>query len=323
MIQGFVWENKWFIGADVSKRWVDLADTEGRHKRVGNDETSLAALFTGAWGCERSGRLVCEATGGYERPLVRVAERLGLPLCRVHPNRAHAFIKAFGPSAKTDKIDARLLAAYAQATRDEAVTVFPRETQQKLKDLVVRLQQLKALRHEETCRAQQTDRRAILASIHAMTAVIEEQITLVQAEIETCITADPALAHRYHLLRSCKGVGPQLAQSLLAYLPELGTLNRRKIAALVGVAPITKASGSSLNMAHIQGGRKALRDILFMASLSTARFNPPLSAVYTRLTARGKPAKLALTAVMRKLIITLNAMVKTDQLWEPHPPGFP
>ena len=317
MIQSSVSQNKCFIGVDVSKKWIDLADLQGRHKRVSNDEVSIAALFSGPWATKECVRVVCEATGGYERPLMRVAQRLALPLCRVHPNRTHAFIKAFGPAAKTDKIDAQMLAAYAQATQGQELTLVLNETQQKLKDLTSRLQQIKALHQEETCRLQQTDIKAVRGSIEAVLRLLEEQKNAIQTAINETIETDPVLLHRYKLLRSCKGVGPQLAQSLLAFLPELGLLNRRKIAALVGVAPITKASGSCLNVAHIHGGRKAVRDVLYMASVSASRYNPALHAGYKRLTANGKPAKLALTAVMRKLLITLNAMVKTDTPWSP------
>lgn len=317
MIQFDVSQDKCFLGVDVSKKWVDITDTQGRHKRVSNDEASIAALFSGPWVAEQCGRVVCEATGGYERPLMRVAQRLSLPLYRVHPNRTHAFIKAFGKAAKTDKIDAQMLAVYAQATQGEELTLFPSETQQKLKDLMARLQQLKALHQEEVCRLAQTDVKAVRGSIEAVLLLLEEQKRAVQTAIDEVIAADPVLRHRYELLRSCKGVGPQLAQSLLAFLPELGLLNRRKIAALVGVAPITKSSGSCLNVAHIHGGRKSLRDVLYMASISASRHNPALNAGYKRLITNGKPAKLALTAVMRKLLITLNAMVKTNTPWSP------
>ena len=216
---------------------------------MNNDEASLAALFTGPWAGEECGRIVCEATGGYERPLLRVAQRLSLPLRRVHPNRTHAYVKAFGRAAKTDKIDAQMLAAYARATQGEPLTVFPSKTQQTLRDLISRLQQLKALHQEEICRAKQTDIRFVQGSIQAILSVIEAQRKDVQTAIDDVIASDPELHHRYKLLRTCKGVGPQLAQSLLAFLPELGLLNRRKIAALVGVAPLTKQSGSCLNVA--------------------------------------------------------------------------
>jgi transposase len=315
MIQTVLSQDKCFVGIDISKHWVDFADTQGRRKHVANDETLIAAQFTGPWAGELCGRVVCEATGGYERPLLRVAERLSLPLCRVHPNRTHAFIQAFGPAAKTDQIDARMLACYARATQGEALTFFPSASQQKLRDLASRLQQLKALHQTEICRAKQTDLKVIRSSIQAVLGVIEDQIKALQADIDATIAADAVLAHRYKLLRSCKGVGPQLAQSLLAFLPELGALNRRKIAALVGVAPVSRLSGSCLNVAHIRGGRKPLRDILYMASVAAARHNPALRCGYQRLVANGKPPKLALTAVMRKLIITLNAMLRADAFW--------
>ncbi len=307
--------DKYFLGVDVSKNWIDLADTQGRHRRVVNDETVIAAQFTGPWAGELCARVVCEATGGYEQALMRVAERLSLPFCRVHPNRAHAYVKAFGKLAKTDKIDARMLASYAQATQSEPLTAIPSKSQQNLEELTHRLKQIKALRQEETCRHKQADSKIIRASIEALVKVVDEQIMAVQKEIDAVISADGTLSQRYKLLRSCKGVGSQTAQAVLAFLPEIGTLNRRQVAALVGVAPISMISGSSLNMAHIYGGRKPLRDILYMAAVSASVHNPVLKQDYARLREAGKPGKVALTALMRKIIVTLNAMVKANTVW--------
>jgi len=307
--------NKYFLGVDVSKSWIDIADTQGRHRRIANDESVIAAQFAGPWSRELCARVVCEATGGYERPLLRVAQRLSLPLCRVHPNRAHAYVKAFGKMAKTDKIDAKMLARYAQATNEDPLTVLPSKTQQNLVELAHRLRQLKALHQQEICRQQQAEDKVILSSIAAVLLVLDHQIKSVQAAIDALIGADENLSRRYKILRSCKGVGPQTAQAFLAFLPEIGTLNRRKIAALVGVAPISKISGSSLDVAHIHGGRKALRDVLYMAAVAAARHNPVLKQDYDRLRQNGKPAKVALVAIMRKIVITLNSMLKTDTSW--------
>jgi transposase len=315
-----------FIGVDVSEAWVDIADTDGRRKQVANEVAAIAAAFTGPW--STCANIVCEATGGYERALMRVAAQLALPLRRVHPNRARAFAQATGRLAKTDVIDAKMLAQLAAFTVHEPPKPLPSAQAQELAAMVSRLNQLTDLRQSESCRAQLAPGTRIKASINAMLKVIDAQIDAMQEAIDAFIAADPALTENATLLRSCKGVGPKSAgpksagpksagpksaQAILAMLPEIGTLDRRKIAALVGVAPITKASGSSINHASIAGGRKALRDILFMAALSASAHNPTFKACRDRLKANGKPHKLVIVAVLRKLITTLNAIIKSRQ----------
>ena len=304
-----------FIGVDVSKAWVDIADTDGRRKQVANEVAAIAAAFTGSW--STCANIVCEATGGYERALMRVAAKLALPLRRVHPNRARAFAQATGRLAKTDVIDAKMLAQLAAFTVHEPPKPLPSAQAQELAAMVSRLDQLTDLRQSESCRAQLAPGTRIKASINAMLKVIDAQIDAMQEAIDAFIAADPALVENASLLRSCKGVGPKSAQAILAMLPEIGTLDRRKIAALVGVAPITKASGASINHASIAGGRKALRDILFMAALSPSAHNPTFKAFRDRLKANGKPHKLVIVAVLRKLITTLNAMIKAKTPFKP------
>ena len=304
-----------FIGVDVSKAWIDIADTKGRRARVANEDEAIRSAFTGPW--VSCAHIVCEATGGYERALMRVARDLGLPLRRVHPNRARAFGQATAKLAKTDALDAQMLAKFAAFTVDEPWEPSPAPNHQELADMVSRLTQLKALHQSEVCRAQMDVPVAIRRSIAAMTATIKAQIDAMQDAIDALIAADPDLRENAKLLRSCKGIGPQSAQAILALLPEIGTLNRRKVAALVGVAPITKTSGSSVKSASIKGGRKALRDILFMAALTASKHNPTFKTFYDRLRASGKPHKVALIAVLRKLITTLNAMIHSQKVFNP------
>lgn len=303
-----------FIGVDVSKDWLDIADTQGRALRVVNREAAIAAAFSGPW--SSCANMVCEATGGYERALMRVAERRGLPLRRVHPNRARAFGQMTARLAKTDALDARLLARFAAFTADEPQIALPDARKQELADMVSRLNQLTSLHQSESCRAQQAATAKTKASIKAVLKVIAAQIDAMQEAIDAFIADDPTLSQNVAIMRSCKGVGPKSAQAILAMLPEIGALNRRKIAALVGVAPITRASGSSVNHASIKGGRKALRDILFMAALTASKHNPVFKTFYERLRASGKPHKLALIAVLRKLITTLNAMINSQQIFK-------
>lgn len=303
-----------FIGVDVSKDWIDIADTQGRVLRVANELAAIKAVFTGPWAtCVN---MVCEATGGYERVMMRAAVELGLPLRRAHPNRARAFAQAVGRLAKTDVLDAKILARFAEFTASEPSAPLPGAKVQELAGMVGRLNQLTDLRQSESCRVKQADGATIKASIDAVLNVIEAQIGAMQEAIDAFIADDPTLSENVEIMRSCKGVGPKSAQAILAMLPEIGSINRRKIAALVGVAPITKASGSSINHASITGGRKALRDILFMAALTASRHNPTFKVFYDRLRANGKPHKLALVAVLRKLITTLNAMIKSRQKFE-------
>ena len=261
--------------------------------------------------------MVCEATGGYERPLMRVAAQLGLPLRRVHPNRARAFAKASARLAKTDAIDARMLARFAAFIADEPARPSPAPQTQTLAALVSRLDQLSDLRQSESCRAHQAHEASVKASIGAVIEVLDSQIDAIQHASDALIASDPILTEKASLLRSCKGVGPKNAQMILARLPEIGALDRRKIAALVGVAPITCKSGSSINRASIAGGRKPLRDTLFMAALCASSHNPTFIAFRDRLKANGKPHKLIIVAVIRKLIVTLNAMIKAKTPFKP------
>jgi len=303
-----------FVGLDVSKSWVDIADSAGRKQRVSNDAAALTAALEGyRGGCAN---MVCEATGGCERALLQVAAELALPLRRVHPNRAHAFAKATGQLGKNDALDAQMLKKFAAFTAGEPPAPLPRPQTQTLAAMVSRLNQLIDLRQSESCRAQQAEAGPIRASIEALMSVIQAQIDAMQQAIDAFIASDPVLAENASLMRSCKGVGPKTAQAVLAWLPEIGTLNRRKIAALVGVAPITCKSGSSINHAAIAGGRKPLRDILFMAALSASAHNPTFIAFRQRLKANGNPHKLAIVAVMRKLITTLNAIIKSRQTFK-------
>jgi transposase len=304
-----------YLGVDVSKAWLDIADTKGRRARVANEDDAIRSAFAGPWA--GGAYIVCEATGGYERALMRVARDLQLPLRRIHPSRARAFGQATAKLAKTDALDAQMLAKFAAFTVTEPWDPTPTQSHQELADMVSRLTQLKDLHHSEVCRAQMDISAAIRQSLAAMIDTIKAQIDAMQKAIDAWIAAHPRLRENAKILRSCKGIGPQSAQAILAMLPEIGTLNRRKVAALVGVAPITKTSGSSIKSASITGGRKALRDSLFMAALTASQHNPTFKTFYDRLRAKGKPHKVALIAVLRKLIITLNAMIHAKKMFEP------
>ena len=221
-----------------------------------------------------------------------------------------------GTLAKTDVLDSHMMARFAAFTAHEPRPALPDASARELADMVSRLNQLTDLHQSESCRVQQAATARTKASIKAVLKVIAAQIDAMQEAINAFIADDPTLSQNVRIMRSCKGVGPKSAQAILAMLPEIGALNRRKIAALVGVAPITRASGSSVNHASITGGRKVLRDILFMAALTASKHNPVFKTFYQRLRASGKPHKLALIAVLRKLITTLNAMIKSQQMFK-------
>ena len=292
----------------MSKSWVDIADTAGRHARAGNSAAEIAAALSSRFaGCAL---IVCEATGGYERALLDAAASVGLPARRVHPNRARAFARARPVLAKTDAIDARMLADYAAFSAGEEAFALPGPAQRALAELVSRLAQLKGQRQGELCRAQQASSAPVKASITASLAFLDGEIKALQEAAAASIAADPGLAEKAALLRSCKGAGPRTVEAVLAWLPEVGTLSGRRAAALAGLAPVTRRSGSSINAAHIEGGRKPLRDVLFMAALTASRHNPVFAAFYKRLRENGKAHKVALVAAARKLLITLNAMVR-------------
>jgi transposase len=299
------------LGADVSKAWIDLCDTQGRSQRVDNREDAIAAALVGPWA--DPALLVCEATGGYERALMQTAARLSLRVRRAHPSRVRAFAKATGRLAKTDPLDAAILARFARFILDEPMPPAPSAQAQELAAMVSRLNQLTDLRQSEICRQKLAPGKAVAATIELMLKAVDEQIAAMQKAVDAFIAADATLAENARLLRSCKGVGGKSAQAILGFLPEIGALDRRKIAALVGVAPITTRSGSSIDHASIAGGRKALRDCLFMAALTASRHNPAFKAFRDRLTAAGKPHKVVIVAVLRKLITTLNAMIKSRQ----------
>lgn len=182
---------------------------------------------------------------------------------------------------------------------------------------MARLTQLKDLRHAEHCRQQQAESPAVLRSVEACLALLDAQIVEIGRALDAAVAADAELARKAALLRSCKGIGPVACRALLAWLPELGSLNRRTVAALVGVAPITCHSGSSIRSAAIKGGRKPLRDVLFMAALTAGRHNPVFRTLYERLRQAGKLHKLALIAVVRKFVTTLNAMIRAGKPFQP------
>ena len=301
-----------FVGIDVSKNRLDLCAWPGAQRTAGRP-ADLPRLLE--WICKRSPKLiVLEATGGYERQAVAMLAAEGLPVVVVNPRQVRDFARATGRLAKTDAIDAQVLAAFAEAVRPEP-RPLPDQDVLALRDLVVRRRQLLDMRKAEKTRLDKALSPKVRESVERAIAWLTAEIDSADDDLDTAVRDNPAWKSDADLLTSAPGVGPQLARTLIAELPELGRLNRRQVAALVGVAPFNRDSGRMRGTRAVWGGRAPVRQVLYMAALAAIRVNPDIRAAYDRLRATGKPAKIAIVACMRRLIIILNAMIKTRQPW--------
>jgi transposase len=259
--------------------------------------------------------IVIEATGGYERAVVAASAAADLPIAVVNPRQVRAFAQAMGRTAKTDAIDAEVLALFGARVQPPARPIAAAETQA-LAALVARRRQLLEMLIAERQRLAQATTHVIRRDLRNHVRWLERRVTDVDDEIGGAIERSPVWRVQEDLLRSVPGIGPVVARTLLAELPELGHLDRRAIAALVGVAPFNRDSGQWRGRRMISGGRAPVRAAVYMAALVASRKNLPLRAFYRRLRAAGKPAKVALVAVMRKLLTILNAMVKHQSRWQ-------
>ena len=258
--------------------------------------------------------IVMEATGGYELALASTLQAEGFAVAVVNPRRIRDFARATGQLAKTDKLDARIIARFA-ATLEPMPTEQICENTQILKALVARRNQLVDLHTAESNRLEHADVKNVRRSITTLLKAIETQLKNVDEQIEEHIQKTPQLQQRSETIDSAPGIGPTTAHLLVTELPELGRLNRRQIAALIGVAPIARDSGTFRGKRMTGGGRKHIRSRLFMPTLVAVRHNPVLKAYYTRLISLGKCKMVALVATMRKLICILNTMVRNNQKW--------
>ncbi len=298
-----------YIGADLCKETIDLfIPTRGTHQ-LPNTPEGHAKLITLLQQIEGHIRLICEATGGYERELLIALAAAAVPCSLINPRQVRDFARAKGILAKTDKIDARVLSAYGEAIHPPSYQLPP-EAVRRLRELVDLRRHL-LLEHQATANLKSTlllhDAKKIHASIQKS---LLKQIEKLDVLIAQTIASDPALRQKTQTLCSVKGVGITTAAALLASMPELGSLNRNQAAALAGLAPFNRDSGPLRGKRSIHGGRWQVRLSLYMAALSASRHNPHLKAFYSRLRAAGQPFKLALTAVMRKLLIYLNNLLK-------------
>jgi transposase len=296
------------VGIDVSKKHVDVAVTgEPQVVRYSNDEEGIAKLVTDLGGKDVS-RIVLEATGGYQRALLAALLGAGLPAVAVNPRQARDFAKAMGRLEKTDEVDARLLALFAERVRPE-VRALPDETTQEFQAFLARRRQLMEMLVAERNRVHQAP-TAVQRNIREHIEWLKKQLRDTDKDIEARLRECPAWDARVELLESLKGVGRVTSMTLLSEVPELGLLDRKKIAKLVGVAPLSRDSGVRFGQRTTWGGRASARSTLYMATLVATKHNPVIRDFYARLLARGKVKKVALVAAMRKLLTILNALMR-------------
>ena len=305
-----------FVGIDVAKRSLDVhLLPEGRSLSLLNDASGWKQLrqqLPAPGTC----LIVVEATGGYERRLVADLADAGHRVAVVNPRHVRDYAKASGRLAKTDRLDAAVIARFGEHFRPRTVSQTS-EKQAQFAQLVARRRQLVDLRTAETNRLETSTSRPVRQSIQRVVDILNKDLQRLEKEILAFLEADDDWRGKADLLGSAPGVGNVTAASLLAELPELGQLNRQEISALVGVAPFNRDSGTFRGKRSIGGGRASIRSVLYMAALTARRCNPVIRAFAHRLQAAGKPAKVVITACMRKLLVILNAMVKSHSHWNP------
>jgi len=300
-------------GIDVSKDWLDVA-ISNEASRVANDAAGIGALIERLRSADVQW-VVMEATGGYETQAASAIAGAGLRLAVVNPRQVRDFAKATGRLAKSDRIDARVIAAFGEAIEPQIVRL-PDEQTRELQGLLTRRSQLVGMRAQESNRLALME-GAMRKQIKSHIAWLDKAIDEVNTDITARLRKSPVWREKDELLRSLKGIGPITSSTLMASLPELGQLDRRAIAALVGVAPFNRDSGTFRGRRAIWGGRAQVRQMLYMAATAAIRFNPVIKPFYERLIARGKPHKVAIVACMRKMLTILNAMTRSNTHWTP------
>jgi transposase len=310
-----------FIGIDVGGANLDVQWHRGDSAQYANRPDAIAALMRRLLAGPKPTRIVVEPTGGYEKPLVNALRQAKLPVELVHTSRFKAYRTMVGVKAKSDTSDARLLAAYAAAPDDvrghkaDRVELPEDMLREELRELASRRDQLKHMIHAESCRLAITRHASLRQSIQAHLETLRAEDKQVLQMMRALVRQRLDLRHDQRLLRTIKGLGVVSALTLIAAVPELGRIDNKQAAALVGVAPFVHQSGTTVAPARIQGGRAIVRRILYMAAVTASRHNPVLKAFYERLVAKGKPAKLALVALMRRLVVFANAVLRTGQPW--------
>lgn len=302
-----------YLGVDIAKAYLDAA-LGNEKRRFSNDALGHRQLINWIKQMLAPVQVICEPSGGYERALVRALARARVKISLVPANRVRQFARAKGILAKTDRIDAKLLCAFGEAMQPGTIGASQLE-QEHLRELESQRRHLTHLLVMEQNRAARMSDLCVCKLNRRLINQIKKQIEQLDLLIEAQIKASPELSIKAQKLTAISGVGARTAALLLAQMPELGQLNRREVAALVGVAPFNRDSGRMRGKRAIYGGRRPVRHGLYMAALVAARHNPILRGFYLRLRAAGKPAKVALIATMRKLLIVLNSALKADPLY--------
>jgi transposase len=297
-----------YIGVDVAKAFLDVAWAE-RSRRFANNKSGLSALTKWVKQSPFAVHLICEASGGYERGLLDAAEQNRIKVSLVQANRVRQYARAAGILAKTDKVDARVLCAFGSAMQPEPTPPLSGQ-QKRLRELETQRQHLSRMMVAEQNRLEQLNDKELQRLTRSLLATLKKQMAAIDMRMEGLIAEDQTLKQKAQKLTAIAGVGTRTAVLLLARMPELGTLNRTQAAALAGLAPFNRDSGTSRGKRTIFGGRRALRCGLYMPALVAARHNLILRNFYQHLRSNGKPHKVALTAVMRKLLLALNHTLK-------------
>jgi len=303
-----------YIGIDVSKKHLDVASNQSSHsQRITYDDKGLKALVRSLKKLQPQS-IIVEATASLERQLVYTLADYDLPVVLINALQTRRFAQAMGTLAKTDPIDARMLALYGERMKPEPRAI-PNKQQRQLSLCIDRRRALNQMIVAEKNRLHSSP-KFLHRSIRAHIRFIQNQLTTLDNRIDRLLIQDPQKQHTNQILQSTPAVGPVVAKTLIVDLPELGTLNNKQIAALVGLAPITCDSGMKRGKRRIRAGRKSVRTALYLAAMTGTRFNPVLKNFYQRLIDAGKPPKVALTAVDHKLLIILNAMVRDQTIWQ-------
>jgi len=307
-------KDKIFIGIDVSKSSLDIS-FNGKHSKIQNTFEAISSFIKDDIADIKITLCVLESTGGYEKLVTKVFQESGIPVHRVHPNVIKSFGRASKYFAKTDKIDARLLEKYALFVSEEQLGDEPiSDIQEALKGLRSLECNLEQSLHMYQCSIKHlTGQARKYAEEHI--DHIKAQLQAIDTDIANIIKSDKDIIRKVEIMQSLKGIGFKTARVLITELPELGKISKKEIASLVGVAPKTNESGNKVFKGHIYGGRFFARKALYMPALGAIRYGTPMSAIYNRLIDAGKPAKVALVAVMRKILVCLNAMVKNNEIY--------
>lgn len=304
-----------FVGIDVSKDSLDVFGlpngSPSRFDNTAEGRAKLLSLLPQAGSCLS----VVEATGGYERALATEAADVDQHIAVVNPRQVRDFAKALGLLAKTDRIDAEVIARFGATTRPVPQGYDKRQEQ--LRELIVRRRQLLEHRTAEKNRCEKAQSTLVRNSVRKLIEMLNKDVARIDKAILQLVESNDDWRNRFERLKGVPGVGEQTAAVLMAELPELGQLNRQEVAALVGVAPFNRDSGQFRGRRTIWGGRVGVRNVLYMAALSAKKHNPIIRAFAARLLAKGKPPKVVLTACMRKLLVILNAMLRTQEHWAP------